>query len=75
MMESPCSSMGSESSIVTAMVQDAAVAWVRSLAWELPHAAGSVKKIKIKIKGLHDLLKVTQLQMLESGLEPKSSDF
>ena len=54
--------MGSESSIVTAMVQDAAVAWVRSLAWELPHTTGSVKKIKIKIKGLHDLLKVTQLK-------------
>ena len=32
------------SSIVTAVAQLTAVAWVRSLAWELPYAAGVAKK-------------------------------
>ena len=41
--EFPCSSAGEGSGIITAAPQVAAVAWVRSLASELPHAKGKVK--------------------------------
>lgn len=33
--------------IVAAVVQVATVAWVWSLAWDLPHAAGAAKKIDV----------------------------
>lgn len=42
----PCGEAGWGSGIVTAMITVAAMAWVHSLARELPHAMGVVKKLK-----------------------------
>ena len=42
--EFPCGSVGQGSGVVTA------VSWVRSLAWELPHAVGAAKRGKKKKK-------------------------
>ena len=44
-LESPGSTVGLESGIVTAMALFIAVAWVGSLALELPHVSGAAKKL------------------------------
>jgi len=44
-LEFPNGSAGSGSGVVTAMARVTAVVWVRSLAWELTHAASAAEKI------------------------------
>ena len=44
-----CGTVGCGPGIATVVVQITSVAWVRSLAWELPHDMGAAKKKK-KIK-------------------------
>ena len=39
--------------MVTAVAQVAAIAWVGSLAWELPHAMGAAKREIIELKNLY----------------------
>ena len=45
--EFPCGTMGEVSGIVTAAAQVVAVAWVQSLAGELPYVSGVAKRKKI----------------------------
>ena len=50
-MEFPCGRAGYGSGIVTAAPWATAVAWIHSLAWELPHAGRmALKKKKIELE-------------------------
>ena len=49
-----------ESSVVIAMALVTTVAEVQSLAWKLPHAMGTAKKLKKKKKVLNDQIEILE---------------